>query len=149
MGLALAGRAALVIKRSGVTAVYSSALQRARDTAEIVARELGLPVTAVPELNERNWGELERRPRASRVPGVLPRGAEPPQAFVARVLGGFAQIDAEYPLVVAHSGVYRVLCRTLNLVEPDDPVENCTPLVFVPPPPGFNTWRVEPLDAAG
>lgn len=144
-GLAQAGQAALKLKRAGITAIYSSTLQRARETAMIVARELALPVTAIGELNERNWGELEGKPRASRVPGTVPPGAEPVQAFVERVVRGFGLIESDLPLVVAHSGIYRVLCRTLNLVEPTEPVENCTPLRFVPPAPGFNVWRIGPV----
>jgi len=145
-GLAQAGRAALKLRGSGVTGIYSSTLQRTRETAQIIAHELALPVTAIAELNERNWGELERQPRASRIPGTTPPGAEPPQEFVTRVLRGFALVDTALPLIVAHSGVYRVLCRTLRLAEPVEPVENCTPLLFHPPAPGFSVWRVEPVE---
>ena len=144
-GLAQAGQAALALKHAGVTAIYSSTLQRARETAAIVGRELALPVTAIAELNERNWGELEGKPRASRIPGRAPPDAEPPQTFVARVMRGLASIDSARPLIVAHSGVYRVLCRTLRLPEPEQPIANCTPLRFMPPAPGFRVWRVEPV----
>lgn len=142
-GLAQAGQAALGLKRAGVTAIYSSTLKRARDTAAIVARELALPVIAIAELNERNWGELEGKPRASRIPGTTPPDAEPPQAFVARIMQGLALIDTVLPLIVAHSGAYRVLCRTLRLPEPAQPIANCVPLRFTPPAPGFTVWRVE------
>lgn len=144
-GYAQAGQAALKLRRAGITAVYSSTLQRTRETAAIVARELALPVIALGELNERNWGALERQPRAVRVPGTTPPGAEPPQEFMARVLRGLALIESALPLIVAHSGVYRVLCRTLHLAEPAEPIDNCTPLRFVPPAPGFAVWRVEPI----
>jgi probable phosphoglycerate mutase len=110
-----------------------------------VAQELALPVTAIAELNERNWGELEGKPRAARIPGTTPPGAEPPREFMARVLRGLALIDTAVPLIVAHSGIYRVLCRALRLAEPESPVDNCTPLRFLPPAPGFNVWRVEPI----
>jgi broad specificity phosphatase PhoE len=142
-GLAQAGQAALKLRDSGVTGIYSSTLQRSRDTAVIVARELALPVTAIAELNERNWGALERQPRASRIPGITPPSAEPPQEFMTRVLRGLALIDTALPLIVAHSGVYRVLCRTLRLPEPEEPIGNCTPLRFLPPAPGFGVWHVE------
>lgn len=144
-GLAQAGQAALKLRGAGVSGIYASTLQRSRETAVIIAHELALPVTAIAELNERNWGELEGKPRASRVPGTTPQGAEPPQAFMARVLRGLAVIDTVLPLIVAHSGVYRVLCRTLRLAEPEQPIANCTPLRFVPPAPGFSVWHVEPM----
>jgi 2,3-bisphosphoglycerate-dependent phosphoglycerate mutase len=145
-GLAQAGQAALRLRGAGVTGIYASTLQRSRDTAIIVARELALPVTAIAELNERNWGDLEGQPRASRVPGSTPEGAEPPVAFMTRALRGLALIDTAVPLIVAHSGIYRVLCRTLMLPEPQEPIGNCTPLRFVPPAPGFSAWRVEPIE---
>jgi broad specificity phosphatase PhoE len=144
-GLAQAGQAALRLREAGVTGIYSSTLRRSRETAVIVARELALPVTVIAELNERSWGELEGKPRASRVPGTTPPGAEPPQDFVERVLRGLARVESPLPLIVAHSGVYRVLCRVLHLVEPAEPVANCVPLRFVPPAPGFNAWHVLPL----
>ncbi|MGE5522873.1 MAG: histidine phosphatase family protein, partial [Rhodospirillaceae bacterium] len=92
-GLAQAGQAALKLRGAGVTGIYSSTLQRSRETARIIAQELALPVTAIAELNERNWGELEGQPRATRVPGTTPPGAEPPQEFMARVRRGLALID--------------------------------------------------------
>lgn len=144
-GCAQAGQAALKLRNAGITGIYSSTLQRSRETAAIVARELALPVTAIPELNERSWGELEGKPRASRVPGTTPPGAEPPQAFMERALRGLALIDTVLPLIVAHSGIYRVLCRTLGLAEPEEPIGNCTPLRFLPPAPGFRIWRVEAI----
>lgn len=145
-GYAQAGQAALKLRHAGVTGIYASTLQRSRETAEIVARELALPVVAIAELNERSWGELEGKPRTSRVPGTAPPGAEPPLEFVTRVVSGLALIDTALPLIVAHSGVYRVLCRLLSLPEPEEPIGNCTPLRFVPPAPGFGAWRIEPID---
>lgn len=145
-GLAQAGQAALKLRGAGVTAIYSSALQRARDTAAIIGQELALPVVAIAELNERGWGELEGKPRATRVPGMTIAGLEPPLDFMNRVLRGFARVESPVPLIVAHSGVYRVLCRTLGLPEAEQPVANCTPLRFVPPAPGFNVWRIDTLN---
>lgn len=144
-GLAQAGQAALNLKGAGIDAIYSSALSRARDTADIIAQELRLPVTAIPELNERCWGTLERQPRSSRVPGMTVDGLEPALDFMNRVTRGFARVEGRLPLIVAHSGIYRVLCRMLGLPEAEQPVTNCTPLRFVPPAPGFNVWRVEAL----
>ena len=60
----------------GITAIYSSALRRARATAAIVDGALHVAVTPIPELNERHWGELEGKPRITRIHGVTTPGAE-------------------------------------------------------------------------
>jgi len=136
--------AAAALEGAGITAIHSSALRRARDTADHVARRLGLPVTVIPQLNERYWGVLEGQPRADRAPGTAPPDAEPVQAFAARVLAGLATIAAtDVPLVVGHSGVFRVLCRTLGLDEPVEPVTNAQPLRLVPPEAASTVWRID------
>jgi len=140
--------AAAQLTTAGITAIYASGLARARDTADSIAHALDLPVTVIPELAERNWGELEGAPRSSRMRGVTPQGAEGHHEFTQRVLRGLAQIDAGgLPLVVAHSGVFRVLCRVLGVVESEAPVANALPLRFVPPAQSLLAWHIEMLQA--
>ena len=62
------------------------------------------------------------------------------------MLSGLARIDGEVPLVVAHSGVFRVLCRTLEIVETEGPVSNALPLRFVPL--AESGWKLEDVDIA-
>ena len=97
-----------------------------------MAAKLELPIVVIPELAERSWGVLEGQPRGSRVRGVTPEGAETSRAFAQRILCAFAKIDSTTPLIVGHSGVFRVLCRTLDIVESDAPVANALPLRFEP-----------------
>jgi probable phosphoglycerate mutase len=122
--------AARVLANEPITAVYSSPLRRARETATPIAERLRLSVIVVPELAERAWGVLEGQPRGSRVRGITPEGAETVSAFAERILCAFAQIDTEAPLIVGHSGVFRVLCRTLGVAEDEAPVANALPLRF-------------------
>ena len=137
-----AREAAEALAGEPITAVYSSPLKRARDTAAPIAERLALPLTIVQELAERNWGVLEGQPRNARMRGTTPEGAEPRDAFHARVLSGLGQIDTEVPLIVAHSGVFRVLCRALAVAEPESAVGNCLPLRIEPAGPG--AWKMEP-----
>lgn len=138
--------AATVLENCRITAIYSSPLCRACDTAEYIARSLDLLIVVIPELAERNWGVLEGKPRELRVPGITPPGAETPEEFSRRVLKGFGKINAEgMPLVVAHSGVFRVLCRTLGIAESSDQVSNARPVGLVAPDPEHPTWRLEVL----
>lgn len=143
LGHAQAHAAAAALKGRGITAIYASALRRARDTADYVARELGLPVEIIPELGERNWGILEGKPRGLRVRGITPPGAETPEAYASRVLAGLAKIDGGVPLIVAHSGVFRVLCETLGVAEPVDPVFNARLVHCLAPDESHAEWRFE------
>ena len=129
-----------------ITGVYTSALRRTRDTAAPIAQKLKLPVTVIAELGERTWGALEGRPRDTRVPGVTPEGAESVEDFMRRVLCGLARIDTPVPLIVGHSGVFRVLSRKLRIVETEAPVTNALPLRFEPAVDG---WKLIPLTEQG
>ena len=143
-GQAQARAAAQRLATSGVNAIWSSPLRRARDTADCVAQVLGLPVLVVPELAERNWGELEGRPRELRQRGVTPPGGESLEDFSARTLRGLQQIaSSRLPLIVAHSGTFRVLGAWLGLPAQAAPVANSLPLQLSPAPGGG--WRCAPL----
>jgi probable phosphoglycerate mutase len=135
--------AAETLASEPITAIYVSPLRRARDTAEPIAARLRLPLNVIEALSERKWGALEGRPRGSRLRDITPPGAETPEAFASRVLGALAQIEEAVPLIVAHSGVFRVLCRTLEIVDVEMPVANALPQRFVPLPEGG--WRIERL----
>ncbi|WP_440711293.1 histidine phosphatase family protein [Herbiconiux sp. YIM B11900] len=102
--------------------VVASPLGRARETAEIIAAELGLDgVELVPELVERSYGEVEglnAEQIAERFPGhpmnVVP-GRERRSEVVARVLPALEALAEEHPgeslIVVSHGGVIGSLIR--------------------------------------
>jgi probable phosphoglycerate mutase len=74
---------------------------------------------------------------------MTPSGGESPEAFRARTLAGLQQIRASrLPLIVAHSGTFRVLSDWLRIPPRSAPVENCVPLRFAPHGDG---WCVTPL----
>lgn len=64
-GRAQALQAAVVLNREDWDVIISSPLSRARDTAEIVAKDLGMHVVIVPELIERSFGVAEGLDHAS------------------------------------------------------------------------------------
>lgn len=138
--------AAQRLKSCVVGAIYSSPLARARDTAQCVAAALGLPVTVIAELAERNWGELEGKPRALRVLEENPAGGEGAEEFAERTLAGLHRIaGGNLPLIVAHSGTYRVLCRRLGIVADDlTSVLNCEPLRVAPVAGAGERWSIVP-----
>jgi hypothetical protein len=58
-----------------------------------------------------------------------------------RVLTGLTRVDSEGPAHRRAFGVFRVLCRTLEIVETEGPVSNALPLRFVPLAEGG--WKLE------
>jgi len=143
-GLAQARAAAARLAGSAIDMICCSPLRRARDTAACVADVLGIKPVVIDELAERNWGALENRPRELRVRGVTPPGGESPEAFRERTRRGLQQIrNARLPLIVAHSGTFRVLGEWLGLAPQAAPVGNGLPLLFTLSPDG--RWQVSAL----
>jgi broad specificity phosphatase PhoE len=117
---------ALRLRDEGIRAVASSDLLRARDTAAIVASELGLVVNHVDAaLRERRFGCFEgltREEAAARFPeawtgyladpGPAPPGGESRDELLGRLLPAVASAVARLPgplLVVMHGGSMRAL----------------------------------------
>ncbi|QEO10594.1 histidine phosphatase family protein [Protaetiibacter larvae] len=108
-------------------AVVSSPLSRARETAQIIADGLGLPLgPAYPELVERDYGPLEGLPDTemmARYPDRAYPGAEPLDEVVERCLAGMARIDADFPdqnvVIVCHGTImkYTLIRLTGHRVE--------------------------------
>jgi broad specificity phosphatase PhoE len=64
--------------------------------------------------------------------------------FVARTRAALAEIDAKgIPLIVAHSGTFRVLCRLLALDAGGEAIANCHPVRFTPPAEAGGQWKLE------
>jgi broad specificity phosphatase PhoE len=144
-GRAQARAAVERVRPLGVSHVASSGLRRARDTAAIVAAGLGISHAEVAGLAERNWGALEAKPQALRGAGETPPGAETVDQFVSRTRAALAEIEASgTPLIVAHSGTFRVLCRLLAL-DAGEPISNCHPVRFTPPTQIGGKWSLDLL----
>lgn len=110
-----AREAAALLRDGGWTAIVSSPLSRARETAEIIAAELGLELgPAYDELIERDYGPLEgdnasatiarwpdrSYPGAELLASVVSRG----RAGLARVADDFGDCDV---VIVCHGTLIR------------------------------------------
>ncbi|MCC7484946.1 MAG: histidine phosphatase family protein [Burkholderiales bacterium] len=146
LGRSQALAAARALAGEPITTIYSSPLRRARETAEPVAQALGLPVTIVAEFTERGQGDLEGRPRGARIDAAVQENAEDPGEFSARVLQGLTRLKGRVPLVVAHLGVFRVLCRTAGITDVESASANALPLRFEPLAAGG--WKIEAVRGA-
>jgi len=123
VGVEQAGRVAARLHGEDVAAIYVTPLRRTAQTAAPLAERLGLEPRVEPDLREVFLGEWEgggfrrhvreQHPVALRMRAegrwdVIP-GAEPGEAFAARVRAGVERIAAAHPdqrvVVVVHGGV--------------------------------------------
>ena len=159
--------------RRRVAHVYASPLVRARDTAEIVVAEHGVPLTLVDDLRELSLGDWEgltvdeiralpgdpyacwvRDPVAGCPPGGEALGLV--QARVMRAIEGIvaAHPNGEDVLVVCHGGVisaYLAHCLGLPLSSIwRVMVANCSISAVAPPRvlSVNDTWHLADLDTA-
>lgn len=117
-----------------INAVYASDLQRAVDTAKILAAKFNLPVTTTPGLRETNFGDwegriiselLEESPDAFGNFFIKPDKVKPPdgETFLecqARVMNALDEIVADHDgqriIVVCHGAAIRlIICAALDI----------------------------------
>jgi probable phosphoglycerate mutase len=107
-------------RHADASAIYSSPLRRARETAGAIAGRLGLELrleTGLAEYHLGTWEgksyrELHERHRLwdemRRDPDFAPHGGESPRGVTERVTGALRRIGADHPgkrvIVVAHGG---------------------------------------------
>lgn len=122
-----AAAAALVLRGRPIAGLYSSDLLRARQTAEIIGDELGLPVKLEPRLREVNvgeWGNLTAAEIQSKHPEVLQQmrrapeqtrypGGESYGELADRVMAALTDIAnahaSQAVAVVTHGGALRAI----------------------------------------
>lgn len=125
-----------LLAAESIGTIFSSDLQRSRESAALIARACGKPVNAIPKLREIAMGDWEgltcleareRHPvqfaaRESDIIGFRPPGGESFRDCADRALPAFDRIAESFgPIViVGHAGLNRIiLCRILGM-----PLEN-------------------------
>lgn len=124
-GIEQVNTAKLKLKDKGITRIYSSDLTRAKDTAEIVADELGLEIVYLPQFREVNNGFLAgmlKTEAAGKYPGIYWKalnwteeypGGESPEQFFHRIEKAWndfkTHIDNENVLLISHGGVMNII----------------------------------------
>lgn len=117
-----------------ISAIYASDLSRAFKTAECIAIEHNLPVTAIPELREINFGEWEgltferissqwteaMSKMFTHPDEIVIPGGETFREVKDRATSALAKLVAKHPnqtiVVVSHGGTIRtLLCEVLNI----------------------------------
>lgn len=124
------------LKGERIAAAYASPLQRARETAEIVAAPHGLEVTtdaAFREISHGRWEEMTRDEVERAFPDEMaaweadpftfaPRGGETGLAVTARALPALVELVARHAgetvLLVSHKATIRLLLSSLLGFDP-------------------------------
>lgn len=126
--------------------IVVSPMIRARQTAELALP--GADYHIRDNLRERDWGDLEMCSLSQQPPyEETPPGGEPWRDFCQRVTETLNDVLLQYdrPLVIAHSGVYRVL-RYLACGTPYGPrIGNVVPM-WIAPAPLAADWIICPLE---
>ncbi len=136
-------------------ALYASPLQRARHTAEAIAKTTGLAPRAEPGVaefdlgswEEKTYGELLQEHKLwqhlAADPDFKPHGGESPRDVIDRFLGALQRIDqlhvGERVIIVTHGGALALALGALLRGRPGewyDPMHNCavSELVLSPEP---------------
>jgi uncharacterized phosphatase len=121
IGREQAHEAARLLAGGGWTAIVSSPLKRARETAEIIAADLGIELgPSYPDLVERDYGSLEGSSSSEateRWPNRDYPGAETLDSVVQRGLAGLARIEADFAhvdvVIVCHGTIIRYTLASL------------------------------------
>jgi len=132
----------------GLKSIAVSSLGRARRTAEIINRDLGLALTHFDALREFDVGPYEGSTDSSWFADWhADRAVAGPESFSdfrTRVLGGMLDaLRLDHPvLVVAHGGVFWALQRVLGFAELTD-IPNCCLARFEPPEQDGGAWQIK------
>ena len=140
-----ARRAAEALAGEPIARIVASPLDRAHETARIVAEPHGLTVETDETLMECHLGDHQGEPHGPWLAEYFrgdydPPGGESFPAFCERVWAAMQRAVARGPntLIVAHGGLW-IAARTRVSVDPDLPrMPNCLPLCVTPEP---GLWR--------
>ena len=136
-----------------ITHIYSSTLQRARVTADIVNEGLGLPIIGMDTLQEVNFGVMEGEFNAAQdggknfsenwKNGVTPEKAETYIDFTARVFAAINEVleNEGTPLIVAHGAVFWPVHTHMQLGLAST-LPNAQPVTLTPPADGQERWTL-------
>ena len=143
-GIAQAQASADCLADETVSAIVSSPLLRARQTATIISKNLGVSVLIENDLIERDFGALEGQLVKEIAPASctglelasmekLPAETEPWASVCERVSAGVEKWLNDFPgqrlLFVSHYGVFSALCQSLFVAK--KPIRNAVPYRFV------------------
>lgn len=144
IGKAQARQASLILAHTAWSCIAVSPLLRARQTASLAV--VDAPQLIVTDLRERDWGDLELRPLSEQPPYEdTPPNGEPWTNFCARVIHALNELLSHYeqPLIIAHSGIFRVIRQQATGTPYGPRIGNASPIRIVP---NNGHWEMHSLE---
>jgi broad specificity phosphatase PhoE len=144
-GIEQAHAAAQILKQQPIETICFSPLARAKQTAEIIADHIKVPLFEIPDLVECCWGEFEGKIKgqwiADWIGGADIPGAEKHGDFQKRALTGVNQaLEHEgHVLIVSHGGVFWAVDHFGHLGTADD-LSNGVPIFLRAPLDENTAW---------
>lgn len=124
LGKQQAQAAAKTLQTAGITKIVSSSLERAKETAAIIASTLGIRDVSIDDrIAEYDMGSLTGTPNKTITSHELVSadGAEDPRLFQQRALAALAEYgkSGETVLLVSHAGVGRIIEASKQSIAPE------------------------------
>lgn len=149
-GIEQAYAAAEILSKESITTICCSSLDRAKETAKIVAEKIKARLVEIPDLMECGWGEREGEIKGKWTEdwrnGNKITGAELYSSFIQRARDGLnkAIIQDDKVLVVAHGGIFWAVQHFGNLGSRFD-LKNATPVYLRAPIKSDLPWSISEL----
>lgn len=152
LGLSQAKKVGKVLENKKISKIYSSDLQRASKTAEIIKNKQNIPLELIPNFREHTFGKMDGMKWSSKWDEMeknefenilLKEGGESFTHFEKRIWDTFIKITSKHSidknlLIISHGGCIRVIImKILNATEEifsNLSIDNCslTTIVHLP-----------------
>ncbi len=132
VGETQASESSKTLLKQNITSIWTSPLVRCQKTAWYTATRTGMAPHIINGLSERCWGEYEGKNKNTR-PSQMhnPAGGESLDDFQTRTISALGCVnDNSLPLIVAHSGTFRVLLNATGISYENEQVNFATPILF-------------------
>jgi probable phosphoglycerate mutase len=146
--------AAMVLKTARVSCIFASPIGRALATAEVVGKNLNLPVSIDLDLQEVDFGVEEGKPAGGWynqwIAGEhIPLNAEPFASLLARAVAAVNRATSRddhngMPLIVGHGAWFRAIRLAMHL-EPNIRTAHGVPMACRPPTDSGTGWTISTI----
>ena len=119
-----------LLSKLNISAIYSSPLKRALQTAIIISTQLKLPIIIITEFQERFFGTFQTKKKLNYNKKYF-NNAQTLYQHRRQTIIGFNKIKIKQNiLIIGHSGTYKALNTHLLNINISKSINNSTPICF-------------------